>query len=269
MYEMNESGEFKYITFPVLNRFPKLLHCFTTRFGGVSEGPFASMNMGTSTGDDIDKVYANYAILADKLSIKMEDIVKTNQTHTANIRYVTLADKGKNFRVGVDFADVDGLMTDEAGIPLVTTHADCTPVLIYDSVKNIAGVAHAGWRGTVKNIAGNMVSRFVNDFGSDPADISAAIGPSLGQCCFEVDEDVAEVFLNADIKYEAYMKKRGVKYYIDLWGINEYLLLKEGVREENIDISNLCTKCRNDMFFSHRGQNGKRGVMAAVVMLRE
>ena len=155
------------------------------------------------------------------------------------------------------------------GIPLVTTHADCTPVFIYDSVKNIVGVAHAGWRGTVKNIAGNMVSRFVNDFGSDPADISAAIGPSLGQCCFEVDEDVAEIFLNENKKYEHYMKKRGVKYHIDLWGINEYLLLREGVREENIDISNLCTKCRNDMFFSHRGQNGKRGVMAAVVMLRE
>ena len=147
-------------------------------------------------------------------------------------------------------------------------HADCTPVFFYDHVKKVIGLAHAGWRGTLLNIAGKMVKAFVNDFNSNPSDIRIAIGPSLGSCCFEVDKDVADLFLSENGEFEKYMEIKEPKYYFNLWEINKYLLMKEGIKEENIEISGICTKCNNDLFFSHRGQGGKRGLLAGILMMK-
>ncbi len=147
-------------------------------------------------------------------------------------------------------------------------HADCTPIFFYDPVKKVAGIAHAGWRGTLLNIAGKMVRAFIDDFNSNPSDIISAIGPSLCQDCFEVDKDVAELFLNENSEFEKYMKTKGSKYHFNLWEINSFLMRKEGMEEKNIEFSNLCTKCNNHMFFSHRGQGGKRGLLAGIIMLK-
>lgn len=269
MYNINEIQDFKYITFPTFEKYNDILHGFTTRAGGVSEGSFASMNLGFSTGDIDENVSKNIEIMAERLSINVDDIVETHQTHTNNIMYVTEEHKGKIFSEENErIRDIDGIYTDKRNLVLMSFHADCTPVFFYDSVKKVIGLAHAGWRGTIQNIAGSMVKAFVNDFNSDPKDIKAAIGPSLCWDCFEVDEDVKDLFVAADKKFIEFVRKRGNKYYFDLWKINEYLMLKEGMKEENIEISGVCTKCRNDLFFSHRGQGGKRGLMTGILMMK-
>lgn len=267
MYNLNEIQDFKYLTFPSLEKHENLFHCFTTRLGGVSEGQFASMNIGFGTGDKEENVSENYKIMAEKLNIKIEDIVETDQTHTNNIRYVTEKDKGRAMKEP-DYTDVDGLFTDKKNIALMTFHADCTPLFFYDPVKEVIGMAHAGWRGTLQNIAGEMVKAFINDFNCDAANIKSVIGPSLGSCCFEVDKDVADMFITADLKYKDFMKIKGEKYHFDLWEINKYNMIKEGMKESNIEISGLCSKCHNDLLFSHRGQKGKRGLMCGIIMMK-
>ncbi|HHZ03231.1 MAG TPA: peptidoglycan editing factor PgeF [Tissierellia bacterium] len=266
MYKINKIDDFQYVTFPLLEEYEELFHCFTTRKGGVSSGNFATMNLGFKTGDSKENVEANYNIMAEKLNIKIENIVQTKQTHTNNILYVTEKDKGRAMTTS-PYTDIDGIYTDRKDIALMSFHADCSAVFFYDSVKKFIGLAHAGWRGTVENIVGVMIKAFVQ-MGSNPANIKAAIGPSLGQCCFEVDEDVAHIFLETNSSYENFMVKKGKKYHFDLWEINKYNMVKEGMNEENIEVSGLCTKCHNHLFFSHRGQKGKRGLMAGIIMMK-
>lgn len=267
MYKTNKIQDFEYITFPLLEKYDDLLQGFTTRKGGVSKGAYESMNIGFSTEDSRENVKRNIEIMAERLDINVEDIVRTNQSHTCNIKYVNEEYKGRVFESSA-FKDVDGIYTDKRNLALMSLHADCTPIFFYDPVKRIIGLAHAGWRGTLLNIAGKMVRAIKSDFNSDAIDIKAAIGPSLGSCCFEVDKDVAELFLSEDKKFEKYMKIGKTKYYFNLWEINKYLLMKEGISEENIEISGICTKCNNDLFFSHRGQKGKRGLMAGILMMK-
>lgn len=265
MYKLNEIENFKYITFPILDGYDELLHCFTTRKGGVSKGAYESMNLGLGTGDEDKNVRKNYYIMADKLGINIEDIVETNQTHTNNIMYVTKNHKGLAMQEP-EYTDVDGLYTDEKNVALMSFHADCNAVFFYDPVKKLIGLSHAGWRGTVTNIAGKMIKELMR-LGSNPKNLKSAISPSLGQCCFEVDEDVANLFISTNIKYKDFMIKKGEKYHIDLWKINKFNMIEEGMDEENIEISGLCSKCHNDLFFSHRGQKGKRGLMAGIIKM--
>jgi hypothetical protein len=267
MYKLNEIQDFKYITFPSFETFDNILHCFTTRKGGVSRGPFESMNIGIGTGDSSEDVKRNIEIMTDKININAADIVETQQTHTNNVMYVTERYKGRIYTHPA-FKNVDGIYTDKRNLVLMTYHADCTPVFFYDPVKKVIGLAHAGWRGTLKNISGEMVKAFIKDFSCDPGDIIVAIGPSLCQSCFEVDKDVADMFLTENKDFKNYMEIKGIKYHFNLWEINRYLLMEKGIKEENIEISGLCTKCRNGLFFSHRGQKGKRGLMAGILMMR-
>ncbi len=269
MYNINEIQDFKYITFPSFEKYDDIFHGFTTRAGGVSEGSFASMNLGLSTGDNDGNVRRNIEIMAERLNIDAGDIVETHQTHTNNIMYVTQEHKGKIYSEENErIRDIDGLYTDKKNLVLMSFHADCTPVFLYDPVKKVIGMVHAGWRGTIQNIAGVMVRAFIKDFDSAPEDIRAVIGPSLCRDCFEVDEDVKDLFVATDERFTDFMDKRGIKYYFNLWEINKYLMMKEGMRTENIEISGACTKCRNDLFFSHRGQGGKRGLMTGLLMLK-
>lgn len=266
MYKLNEIENFKYVTFPTLDEYDELLHCFTTRKGGVSKGSYESMNLGFSTGDDEESVRKNFYIMTEKLGIKIKDIVETAQTHTNNIRYVTENYKGRAM-MEPEYTDIDGLYTDKKNVVLMSFHADCNAVFFYDPVKKLIGLSHAGWRGTVTNIVGEMIKALV-ELGSNPSDLKAAISPSLGQCCFEVDKDVADLFITTDIKYKDFMITKGKKYHFDLWEINKYNMVKEGMNGKNIDIAGLCSKCRNDLFFSHRGQKGKRGLMTAMIMMK-
>jgi YfiH family protein len=183
---------------------------------------------------------------------------------------VTEEDSGKGIVKDRDYDDVDGLITNVKGLTLVTQYADCVGLLFYDPQKKVIATSHAGWRGTVGEIGRLTVEKMSAVFGCKPKDIRVGIAPSIGMCCFEVDTPVYEEFskitsfdTNSIIKNDG-----GGKYHIDLWRANLLSLLNAGVPNENISITDLCTKCHPDVFFSHRFTNGKRGNLAALICLK-
>ena len=243
----------------------KVPHCFTTRIGGVSEGIFESMNLGFHRGDDPEKVAENYRILGKCIGFEIEDLVLTRQTHTDIVRKVGRADCN-----GIDhrqYPECDGLITNEPGVGLVVFTADCTPILLHDPVTGAVGAVHAGWRGTAAGIAKNCVEAMVREYGCNPADICAAIGPNIAQCCFETDADVPEAMIAAlgDDARE-FIEFWDGKYHVDLKEINGLWLEKAGVRKIEISIS--CTACRPDRYWSHRVVGNDRGSQGAIIVCK-
>lgn len=243
----------------------KVPHCFTTRIGGVSEGIFESMNLGYHRGDDPEKVAENYRILGHCIGFEIEDLVLTRQTHTDIVRKVGRADCN-----GIDhrqYPECDGLITNEPGVGLVVFTADCTPILLHDPVTGAVGAVHAGWRGTAAGIVKNCVEAMVREYGSNPADICAAIGPNIGQCCFETDADVPDAMIAAlgdDAK--EFIEFWDGKYHVDLKEINGLWLERAGVRKIEISIS--CTACRPDRYWSHRIVGNDRGSQGAIIVCK-
>ena len=247
-----------YLISPRISQYNRVSHLFSTRLGGVSEGEFSSMNLGLTRGDNRDNVIKNYEIICNILRVDINSIVLPAQTHTANVRVVTGTDRGRGiFRAG--FSDIDALVTDDPDVTLVCFTADCVPILMFDPEKRVVASVHAGWRGTAAKICASTVDAMRENFGCNPADIIVAIGPSIGQCCYETDRDVADNFA------DSVKQKYGNKYKIDLKSANAEVLRSCGVN--NIDISEDCTYCGHDMFFSHRYTGGKRGSLAAFISL--
>lgn len=209
-----------YLTFPGLERTGVVRHLFSTREGGVSEGIYRSMNLSYTRGDKKEAVDENYRRIADVLGNSTEDMVCSDQTHTDHIRLVTAKDRGKGVTRPKDYADVDGLITQEKGIVLCTFFADCVPLFFVDPVKKAIGLSHSGWRGTVQKIGRKTVERMGEAFGTDPKDVRAAIGPSICQDCYEVSEDVAEEFGKSFPAGELFYETKPGKYQLDLWEAN-------------------------------------------------
>jgi len=242
-------------------------HCFTTRLGGVSEGYLSALNIGIHRGDDPRRVERNYEILAQLLGIGMEDFVVTKQTHSDIVRYVDGIDRGKALVEGAS-PECDALVTNTPGVALVVFTADCTPILLHDPVTGAVGAAHAGWRGTAADIAGKTVAAMVRHFGCDPKNIRAAIGPNIAQCCFETDRDVPDAMVQAlGDAAKAHIRPAGSKYYVNLKEINALFLRRAGV--EQIALSDACTACRPDLFWSHRRHGPQRGSQGAVIVCKE
>jgi len=241
-------------------------HCFTTRRGGVSSGHLSSLNLGMHRGDDPRNVEENYRILGDALGFSLPDTVLTRQTHSDIVRVVTKAD-----HQGLDhhnYPVCDALVTNDPGTALVVFTADCTPILLHDPVTGAVGAIHAGWRGTASGIAVKAAQTMAAHFGADPRNIRAAIGPNIGFCCFETDEDVPNAMHQACGKAaDPYIEKRGQKYYVNLKEINALLLRRAGVA--HIDISTDCTMCQSHRFWSHRVTHGDRGSQGAVIICKE
>ena len=242
-------------------------HCFTTRYGGVSTGVCESMNIGTHRPDKWENVLKNYHILEEAVGFDVQKLVLTHQTHTDIVRVVTEKDWGTGL-FAPEFSDCDGLITNTPGTGLVIFSADCTPILLWDAVTGAVGAAHAGWRGTAARIGAKAVEKMVTELGCDPQNIRAAIGPSIGQCCFETDDNVPnamrETFGEAA---ESYIRKAGEKYYVNLKGLNALSLQGAGVRQ--IDISEECTKCQPDKYWSARITGGNRGSQGAIIICKE
>ena len=278
----------EYLTFPKLSAIEGIEHLFTTRLGGVSCGEFATLNFSFIRGDKPEAVLENYGRVGEVLGVEKESFVTTDQTHTTNIRVVTRADAGKGVTCERDYTDIDGLITAEKELVLSCFTADCVPVYFVDPVKQVIGVAHSGWRGTVAGIGARMVERMAQDFGCEPITIVTAIGPSICQDCYEISEEVSvqfrQGFWDAE-NIEAYCReaykaglhptgklllpgKEAGKYQLDLWLANVVVLRSAGVLLENIEVTDICTNCNPDYLFSHRASGGKRGNLGAFLVMK-
>lgn len=265
---IHEHNGLVYITFPSLE-INGIRHCFTTRHGGASTGIFSTMNMSFSRGDDRDAVYENYRRICREIGTDPDRCVLSRQTHTTNVITVTEEFAGSGIVKEREYDDVDGMVTNVPGLTLVTQFADCVGLLFYDPVKKVIASSHAGWRGTVGKIGEVTVKKMEKEFGCDPHDIRAGIAPSIGPCCFEVDKPVYDEFaaMKGIDTSDCITSDGNGKYHIDLWKINFKTLLAAGLKADNISVTDLCTKCLHDDFFSHRYTAGKRGNLAAMICL--
>ena len=265
-------GAIRYLTFPSFDDLGFVRNIFTTREGGVSTGYHASMNLSFTNGDDPEAVEENYRIIAPVVGTGVDHIVRTHQTHTTNVVKVTedmIHDDGLLHDQG--YRDVDGLITDIPGVALATFYADCVPLYFADPVKRVIGLSHSGWRGTAAGMARVTVQAMRDEFGCEPGDIYAAIGPSICRDHYEVSQAVATEFERAfgsDIGLVMEPGKEEGKYQLDLWEANRIMMLRSGILEDHIEVAGICTYSNCDWLFSHRASGGKRGNMAAFLMIR-
>lgn len=259
----------QFVEFTNLKKYEDILtHCFTTRLGGVSTGECYSLNLSFNRNDSRENVITNYRIIAEAIGADFDKMVLSNQVHDNKIRYVSEADAGKGLTKDSDILGYDGLTTNVTGIPIVTFYADCVPVLILDPVKKAITAVHSGWKSTVKNITLEALNLMENKYKSNMRDLQIAIGPSICKNCFEVDEEVYNQFKKMYSWCDIYTTKGNGKYYIDLQRIIKRVVIEAGVPEENILLSEICTECNNDVFYSYRGDQRKTGSLAAIMVLK-
>lgn len=267
----------------------RLAHGIFTRHGGVSPSPWHSLNLSTATGDSRDHIDENYRRVYGALGHSPATAVISHQVHGSGVAVVTGEQRGR----WLD--SCDGMVTAEPGIVLLQRHADCAPILVYDPKRPAIGVAHAGWRGTLAGIAGELVRAMCEAFGSRPGDLIAAIGPSIGVCCYDVGAEVQRGFVaqhpdavqwlfaseqpapsplqslsvpgRGDRHTDDLMSSAGDdgKVRLDLWEANRAMLAGAGVRE--IEVAGICTACNVGEFFSARAENRRNGCFGAVIAL--
>ena len=234
-------------------------HCFSTRKGGVSAGPFASMNLGYGRGDDNAKVDENYRRICKAAGLTKEKIVTAKQRHGTNIHRVDEVCEVPD--------NTDGLMTNRPNVALVTFYADCVPLLFCDPVKRVVANSHAGWRGCVQNMAAKTVGEMTAHYGCDPKDILVGIGPCISAASFEVDNDVAMQFQNEFADCVLPVEGKRGKFHVTLLEACKLSLLRADVPLENIEFARRCTYLEGELFFSHRRDWAARGSLAAFIEL--
>lgn len=260
------------IGFETYRNYTWLTHGFSTRYGGVSDGIYKSMNLSFSQGDDERCVLKNHGIMAKTMGVELADMVYSHQTHTTNVLRVTREHAGMGFTVTRNFHDVDGFVTDVPGLMLVTAYADCVPLYFADTRLHVIGLSHSGWRGTVNNMAQATVDKMSYEFGSRPCDIAAFIGPSICASCYEIGDDVARNFRDRyGAESEKILTKKEAasedKYYLNLHAANRINMLNAGISPQNIHVTDICTCCNPELLFSHRASKGKRGGLCGYMMI--
>ncbi len=245
----------------LLQNNPRIIHTFTTRRGGISKPPYNSNNLAFHVGDKAEDVINNHQKLAEEMGYDLNKLVHMRQIHSDKI---VLVDPAIH-----DFKhppECDALITNEPGIPLMVMTADCTPVLLFDPVKNVIAVAHAGRAGAVKEIVPKTIQKMCKKFGSIIDDILVTLGPSIGGCCYEVGEKIAgEV---ADLGYGFSVVERDGSYFLEVNAIIRQQLHTAGIKPEHIDDLGICNACENETYFSYRADNQKTGRIAGVLMLK-
>ena len=271
---LHEKDGVIYYGFPSFDELPFVRHGFSTRLGGVSRGIFESMNLSFTRGDDPKAVSENFARFCKAIGADERDVVVSAQEHHTVIYNATKRDCGRGVTRDRGYTDIDGLITDEPGVVLCTQYADCVPLFFADPVRHVAGTSHAGWKGTAAGIGRVTVERMCSDYGCRREDIIAGIGPSIGFCCFEVDTPVFEVFTGMEecdsSCFFSYINDDGIqKHRVDLWEINRRVLLNAGIPAEHITVTDLCTRCHPDVFWSHRVSGNQRGSLAGFIGMTE
>ena len=262
MFIENHQGELVYMSSTLI----PLRHAFTTRFGGVSGGHLASLNLLSDKGDSPENVRENYRRVAALFGVGEDDCAVTKQVHGTAVRIVTEADKHQCL-TPVPY-EADGIVTAAKGLPIFCFTADCVPVLLWDGRGRAAGAVHCSWRSAVSDILGNAAEAMIS-LGAEIPALRAAIGPAIGKCCFETDDDVPEAvtaWLGGETE-GLFVRRADGKTLVDLRGANARRLMQLGVPAEQIDISGECTFCSHDKYWSHRYTGGRRGSQASVIML--
>lgn len=265
-----QNGSLLWYSFPALDKYKdRLVHGFSTRLGGVSEGIYSSMNLSFSRGDNRDSVYRNFCLFGEAVGFPADTSVLSAQTHGTTVQQVDASYAGRGIRQLQPLTEIDGLMTDQLDLPLITSYADCTPLFFYAPDKHMIANCHAGWRGTAKRMAAAGVKALA-ERGCDPAQLVVVIGPSASPRRYEVGEDTAAHFANIHDEQGAVVKKSAAagKYMLDMWRANRAVLKECGVEDSNIHTAGLCTIEHPDIFFSHRVLGNQRGSLAAVMMLK-
>ncbi|MFN2137672.1 MAG: peptidoglycan editing factor PgeF [Candidatus Promineifilaceae bacterium] len=263
-----QKEDLPYLQFEQLPNSTQLWHAVFTRQGGVSPAPYASLNLSVSVADEKACVYANRHRAYGLFGRDTDTVVHAHLVHGADVARVTTANNG------TWLPRVDGIISDEPGCALTMNYADCTPILIYDPRRQAIGLGHAGWMGTVRDLPGALVRAMQRAFGSDPADMLAAIGPCIGPCCYEVGEQVISAVLGRFRESDTLLldpdsgkpwADDGRRPHLDLPEANRRNLERAGVKQ--IELANLCTACRTDLFFSHRAEDGQTGRFGAILIL--
>ncbi len=266
--KLHENDGVHFLTYNRLSDIDFINHAFSTRLGGVSKGIFDSMNLSFEH-DDFEDVTQNYKRFCKAAGFSFDTLVASSQDHHTFVRVCTKAECGIGITRKTDIKSVDALVTNEHGVTLVTYYADCTPLFFVDTKKKAIGLAHAGWRGTVGKIGAEVIKTMKENYDTDPSDLVCAIGPAISLCCYEVDKSCADNFYALGLDDSKFVfKKDNGKYMIDLLETNRQILMSCGVKEENIVLSDLCTKCNSDLLWSHRATAGKRGTMSAFMTLK-
>ncbi len=251
---------FQFDSFPDDGR---IQHAVFSRQGGVSPAPFDSLNLSVSVADEKDRVYANRRLAYGIVGRDTGTVVHTSLVHGNRVGRVTSRDNGRWL------PDTDAIITDEHGCALTMNYADCAPIFLYDPVCGAIGLGHAGWQGAVKDVPGEMVRAMQAEFGSDPADLLAAVGPCIGVCCYEVDEPLVSQVRAAFDTHQQLLIPQADSHrpHFDLSLANAQNLANAGVPQ--IEQSGFCTACRTDLFFSHRAEHGKTGRFGTIFVLGE
>jgi YfiH family protein len=256
----HNAGSIKYFTFEKLTD-KAISHAVFTRLGGISPAPWDSLNVGGFIGDDLERTYINRVRSFEVLNRDPESVYDVWQVHSADV-ICTDTPRPKD----VSHKKADAILTNNPDVTLFMRFADCVPILLFDPNKKVVGLAHAGWQGTVKKIAEATVKKMIAVYQSDPKDIRAGIGPSIGPHHYEVGPDVIEQVIKAfDFNAANLLTSINGSTHFDLWAANRLLLERVGL--DMIEISELCTACHTDDWFSHRGEKGKTGRFGALIAL--
>ncbi|WP_379161610.1 peptidoglycan editing factor PgeF [Paenibacillus sp. sgz5001063] len=267
---------------PWCAEYAELTAGFTGRQGGIGKAPYDSLNCAFHVGDEPEDVLRNRMLLAGSVGFTLEDWTCGEQTHGKDIAVIREEDRGRGSLDRTSaFQATDGLLTNVPGLLLTSFYADCVPLYFYDPRLRVAGLAHAGWKGTVAEIAAAMVARMEEVYGSQPEDILAGIGPSIGDCCYEVDDYVMDHIHRlegglkpvnpSDTPQDLYKTSEADsrKSMLNLKEMNRRIMMKAGILPTHIECTSWCTSCNQDLFFSYRKENGVTGRMTSWIGIKE
>lgn len=250
-----------YAASPLIELFDFISHGFLSRTGGVSKAQFSSLNFDTRDGDNTENIEQNKIIAGKLFGFDPARLLTIRQVHGND---VLIIDKPVKNIDGFSLTPADATVTNQRNIAIGILTADCAPIILVDPVLKVIGIVHAGWRGTAKRVVKKAIEAMASHFGADKNTIIAAVGPSIGQCCYKVDETVAK-----DFGVGKFIQKESNYWRLDLKKANARQMQESGILEENISVENLCTSCRNDLFFSYRADNKKTGRQLNFIVMRE
>ncbi len=240
----------------------EIKHAVFTRHGGVSPEPWGSLNVGGTVGDDLERVRENRLLSFHAMGCVPDSIYDVWQVHSADV-VCTNAPRSVN----ESYRQADVILTDKMDVTLFMRFADCVPLLMHDPRTGVIGIAHAGWMGTLRDVAAASITAMKKNYGSNPADIIVGIGPSIGPDHYEIGADVIlQVMQKFGDDSERVLKSHNGKIHFNLWEANRMLLERAGV--QHIEISGICTACNTRDWFSHRAERGRTGRFGALVSLQ-